>query len=99
MLKEGISLAGLTLRFLFQNLEAAFTTFPQFDAVLHSLIKENLVGCPSIIFHRFHEKGTTRIREHKYGKEARTCQHILGLDANSLYLRCMSEAHCTGYTW
>ena len=97
MLKDGVSLAGLTLRFLFQNLEDAFTTFPQFDAVLHALIKENLVGGPSIIFHRFHEKGTTRIREHKYGEEARPCQHILGLDANSLYLRCMSEAHCTGY--
>ena len=25
------------------------------------------------------------------------CGHILGVDANSLYLKCMGEAHCTGY--
>ena len=98
MFKDGISLPGLTLRFLFQSAtKTPFVTFHQFDSHLHSLIKKNLVGGPSIIFHRFHEKGTTLIREHKYGEKAKRCEHILGVDANSLYLRCMSEAHCTGY--
>ena len=97
MFKDGISLPGLTLRFLFKDIDTPYVTFHQHDAHLHALIQKNLVGGPSIIFHRFHEKNSTRIREHKYGAEAKTCQHILGVDANSLYLRCMSEAHCTGY--
>ena len=98
MFKDGISLPGLTLRFLFQNINTPFVTFNRRELVF-TLSSKNLVGGPSIVFHRFHEKDTTLIREHKYGREAKKCKHILGVDANSLYLRSMSEAHCTVTTW
>ena len=29
--------------------------------------------------------------------DSKVCRHILGVDANSLYLKCMGEDHCTGY--
>ena len=28
---------------------------------------------------------------------SKVCRHILGVDTNSLYLKCMGEDHCTGY--
>ena len=29
--------------------------------------------------------------------ESKVCRHILGVDTNSLYLKCMDEEHCTGH--
>ena len=48
-----------------------------------------MVGSPSIIFHRYHEAGKTKIREREItdqGKEPKMCQKIVGYDANALYL-------------
>ena len=53
---------------------------------LHDLIKGGIVGGPSVVFHRRHVKGETRIREREYGDEAKLCQQVLGVDANALYL-------------
>ena len=39
-----------------------------------------MVGGPSIIFHRYHEAGKTKIREKEMkdqGKQAKTCQRLL----------------------
>ena len=51
------------------------------------------VGNPSsnrtwtkIIFHRYHEKGVTTLRQNAYGEAARPCRSIVGYDANALYL-------------
>ena len=44
-----------------------------------------MVGGPSIIFHRYHESGATKLRDHLYGEAAKTCQSIVGYDANVLY--------------
>ena len=71
--------------------------FSEADKDVHKLVRSNLVGGPSIIFHRHHKSGSTRIREREYGVESKVCRHILGVDSNSLYLKCMGEAHCTGY--
>ena len=71
--------------------------FSEANKDVHALVRTNLVGGPSIIFHRHHKSGSTRIREREYGAESKVCRHILGVDANSLYLKCMGEAHCTGY--
>lgn len=99
MFKDGITLPGLTLRFLFQkvNLEAPYVLFNKRDKHLHELVQNNLVGGPSIIFHRHHESGVTKIREVDFGKEAKMCRHIIGVDANSLYLKCLAEKHCSGF--
>ena len=39
-----------------------------------------------IIFHRYHEKGVTTLRQNEYGEAARPCRSIVGYDANALYL-------------
>ena len=100
MFKDGLTLPGLTLKFLFQNTElnaTPYVLFSHHEKEVHNLLRKNLVGGPAIIFHRHHRSGITRIRERKYGVESKKCDHILGVDANSLYLKCMGEAHCTGF--
>ena len=64
---------------------------------MYSLIKDNLVGGPSIVFHRYHEKGQTSIRRRQFGDEARPCQSVKGVDANALYLWCMMQDMPTGH--
>ena len=55
-----------------------------------------MVGGPSIIFHCYHEAGATKLREHLYGEAAKTCQSIVGYDANALYLWCIMQDMPTG---
>ena len=100
MFKDGLTLPGLTLKFLFQNTQdkTPYVLFGPKDKDIHDLVRKNLVGGPSIIFHRHHVSRETNIRERKFGKEeSKKCQHILGVDANSLYLKCMGEEHCAGF--
>ena len=97
MFKDGVSLPGLTLNFLFQTNTAPYVLFSNHDKDIHTLLRQNLVGGPSIIFHRRHFKGETKIRERVYGLKSKVCERIIGIDANSLYLKCMGEAHCTGF--
>ena len=88
MFKQGISVPGLTLLYLFNDLpeKTYFTIFNEKNKDLHDLVKENIVGGPSIIFHRYHEKGVTTLRQNEYGEAARPCRAIVGYDANALYL-------------
>ena len=60
--KDGVSVTGLTLLYLFNKLpsDTVFTVFNQTNSDLHLLFKENIVGGPAIIFHRYHEKDTRR---------------------------------------
>ena len=64
MFKDGISVPGLTLLYLFNDLPANtfFTVFNQTNKDLHHLVKDNIVGGPAIIFHRYHGKNVTKIR-------------------------------------
>ncbi|KAI0242624.1 Basement membrane-specific heparan sulfate proteoglycan core protein [Lamellibrachia satsuma] len=39
---------------------------------LHHLVKDHVVGGPSLVFHRYHEKGLTTLRQNEYGETART---------------------------
>ncbi|KAI8495466.1 hypothetical protein Bbelb_269210 [Branchiostoma belcheri] len=100
MLKDGISVPGLTLKYLFMNLESDtyFTLVDKED--VYKLFKENIVGGPSIIFHRYHQKGETFIRqkvmEHS-GRQPKLCQKVIGFDANALYLWSLMQNMPTGY--
>jgi G:T-mismatch repair DNA endonuclease (very short patch repair protein) len=99
MFKDGISLPGLCQKYLF--------TFPDKDTVfalvdhrnedLYHMLRESIVGGPSIVFHRHHHAGKTTIRPAEYGEEARTCGRILGLDANALYLWAIMQDMPTGF--
>ena len=93
MFKDGISVPGLTLRYLFKTLDHTkdhFVLFNEKDKDLHQLVKNNLVGGPSIIFHRYHEVGATHIRDGKL------CKGVVGYDANALYLSCLMKEMPTG---
>ena len=95
MFKDGVSVPGLTLIYLFNELplDTFFTVFNQTNSDLPLLVKDNIVGGPAIIFHRYHEKDVTKIR----GEE--TCRSILGYDANDLYLwALMQDMHTGWYT-
>ena len=94
MFKDGISVPGLSLLYLFNNLppKTFFTVFNQTNSDLHKLVKDNIVGGPAIIFHRYHEKDVTKIRG---GGE--TCRAIVGYDANALYLWALMQDMPTGW--
>ena len=54
----------------------------------YDMLKEAVVGGPSLVFTRYHEVGVTGIRSHRIA-EPRLCKNILGYDANALYLSTM----------
>ena len=64
MFKDGISVPGLTLLYLFNDLppNTYFIVFNRTNSDLHELVKDNIVGGPAIIFHRYHQTGATTIR-------------------------------------
>ena len=89
--KDGISVPGLTMKYLFKiSPEATFALFDEKNKDLHQTFKDNLVGGPSIVFHRYHAAGKTKIRG---GKE---CKKIVGYDANALYLSAIMKPMPTG---
>lgn len=80
MHKDGISIPGLTLKYMWK-LKDSQSNFQLFKAKeLYFKYKDNLVGGPSIVFSHYQEKNRTRIRCGKL------CQKVIGFDANSLYL-------------
>ena len=94
MFKDGISVPDLSLLHLFNDLpnDTFFTIFNQTNSDLHKLVKDNIVGGPAIIFHRYHEQGITKTRG---GEE--TCRKIEGYDANALYLWAIMQDMPTGW--
>ena len=94
MFKDGIIVPGLSLLHLFNDLpnDTYFTVFNRTNSDLHELVKDNIVGGPAIIFHRYHEKNVTRIRG---GSEP--CRSIVGYDANALYLWALMQDMPTGW--
>ena len=94
MFKDGISVPGLSLLHLFNDLpnDTYFTVFNRTNSDLHQLVKYNIVGGPAIIFHRYHEKGVTKIRG---GGEL--CRAIVGYDANAIYLWALMQDMPTGW--
>ena len=93
MFKDGISVPGLTLLYLFKDLplKTYFTVFIKTNSDLHQLVKNNIVGGPAIIFHRYHDKDITKIR----GEE--TYRSIVGYDANALYPWALMQDMPTGW--
>ena len=61
MFKDGISVPGLTLKYLFKTTTANFALYNSKNSDLHDLVRDNMVGGPSIIFHRYHEAGLTQL--------------------------------------
>ena len=68
-------------------------------------MKNNIVGGPSIVYHRYHEASQTKINRVHYNQEAKEwyynddgkrVQQIVGYDANSLYLHCLEQDQLCG---
>ena len=93
MFKDSVSLPGLTQKYLFMNLSPGeyFVVFGKEHKHLTKLLRDNIAGGPSIIFHRYYEKDITLIK----GKNL--CKKVIGYDANSLYLYCLGQVMPTGY--
>ena len=91
-LKQGISIPGLTLRYLFKTLpsDTYFSLINEKKKDLHILLREQMVGGPSIVFRRYHSRNKTFIRE-----GTNVVKKILGYDANALYLWAMTRQHAT----
>ena len=78
MLRQGISIPGITLIYLFSTLATVifFSLFNKKNKELFTLFKKNMVGGPSIIFHRYHETGKTKIREHEMKSQQRSPKSV-----------------------
>lgn len=85
MFKDSISVLGITMKYLFSFLEDQmyFSLFDQANKDLYHLIKDNNTGGPSIIFHRYHEAGKTKIgaMQENCGLRCK-CALSVGSDAN-----------------
>ncbi len=88
--KDGVSLPGLVLKYLIRTTKEQFYLFDEKDKIsdenvkrnnLFYLIKDSIVGGPSIVFNRYHEADKTYIRNLD-----KLCKIIKGYDANALYL-------------
>lgn len=90
MFKDAISLPGLAYKMLLTSTDKKFSLFDEDNKELFDLLQKNIVGGPSIIFHRYHEIDKTRIRGDKI------CKKVLGYDANALYLWAIGEVMPTG---
>ena len=90
--KDGMSVPGLTMKYLFQMANnEPFAIFSKKDKDLYYTFRNNLVGGPSIIFNRHHEKDKTKIRDTE-----NICEKIVGFDANALYLWAIMQDMPTG---
>ena len=69
MFKDGISVPGLTLKYLFLYLspQTYFSLCDKANSDLYRLIRDNNTAGLSIIFHLDHEAGKTKIREAEKG--------------------------------
>ena len=90
--KDAMSVPGLACRYIFSTVENGcfFSLFNEENKDLFKTFKDGICGGPSIVFHRYHENGVTKIRGEK------TCKSILGYDANALYLWAISQKMPTG---
>ena len=88
ILKDAVSIPGVSLHYLLRGAikKGADLYAPSKEA--YEMLKEAVVGGPSIVFTRYHEAGVTKIRAHQT-KNPRLCKKILGYDANALYLSTM----------
>jgi len=94
---DAVSLPGVSLKYLLRGTlgkrNAPELYAPEREA--YDMLKDAVVGGPSLVFTRKHEAGETKIRSHKY-EDARLCQRVLGYDANALYPSTMLQAMSCG---
>ena len=98
MFKQHVSIPGIAVQWKFfelkdQDIDIPLITYRNQD--LFKTVKDNIVGGPSIVFARYHEKDVTKLRP-STEPSPKTCQQITGFDANALYLATFMEEMPTG---
>ena len=76
---------------IYQSSDSKFALFNKDNADLYYTLKQNIVGGPSIIFSRYHEKDVTKIK-----KSDKFCKAIVGYDCNGLYSYAIKQQMPTG---
>ena len=84
ILKDAVSLPGVSLHYLLRGTVERGAEMYSPGKEAYDMLKNAMVGGPSIVFNRYHEAGVTQIRPHRF-KKTKTCQRIIGYDANALY--------------
>ena len=98
MFKDAVSVPGLATKWLYQKSDRTKFSIPLINRKhldLYHTIRKNIVGGPAIVFHRYHERQKTLIREHDF-ENPKLCQKIYGFDANALYLWSAMQTLPTG---
>jgi hypothetical protein len=72
MFKDGISVPELVLKYMFQDLPDYFPVQDEKNKDVYDLYKNSIVGGPSIVFHRYHEKDKTFIPTRSSTRTERT---------------------------
>ena len=90
--KDYITLPGVARRMLYESSRSNFSLINHNNRDLYYVIKKNIIGGPSIIFDRYHEKGTTNIRN----IPGNTCQAVVEYDCNGLYSYALKQKMPTG---
>ena len=90
--KDFITLPGVARKMLYNSSKSKFSLFNQFNSDLYYTFRQNIVGGPSIIFTRYHEKGETNIK----GLDNNKCESVVGYDCNGLYSYAIRQDMPTG---
>ena len=88
IMKDAVSIPGVSLHYLLRGAIERNADLYSPSKEAYEMLKEAVVGGPSLVFTRYHEVGKTRIRSHQIA-EPKLCKNILGYDANALYLSTM----------
>ena len=89
--KTTFSISGVARLLMMKKISknTFFCLYPKRHADLYQRMREALTGGLSIVFTRMAVSGVTKIRPHQV-ENPETCQQILGVDLNSLYLASIS---------
>ena len=90
--KDFVTIPGVARKLLYAYTSSNFSLINQQNADLYYTYRKNIVGGPSIIFSRYHEKGVSDIRKVQGNK----CQSIVGYDCNGLYSYAIKQNMPTG---
>ena len=88
ILKDTVGIPGVSLHYLLRGCVERGADLYSPCKEAYEMLKEAVVGEPSLVFTRYHEVGVTKIRSHRIA-EPRFCKNIVGYDANALYLSTM----------
>ena len=90
--KDYVTLPGVARKMLDESSDSKFSLINNDNADLYYTIKKNIVGGPSIIFSRYHEKDVTNIKN----LENNVCQAVVGYNCNGLYSYAIKQKMPTG---